>query len=53
MKIILIVDDVDPAQAGELMEIIEASMESRAGWLRNREYTLGALDTDCHPVERD
>lgn len=51
MKIVLIVDDVDPGQVGELMALVGESLEMHAGWLRNKEYTMGVLDHDCHPVE--
>lgn len=51
MKIVMIVDDVSPEEAREVMGIIGESMEKHAGWLRNKEYTMGVLDHDCHPVE--
>lgn len=50
MKIVVIVNDVDPAQAGELQDDIEDALYMGPGWLKDREYTLGVLDDNCQPI---
>ncbi len=44
MKIVLTVPDVDPAQAGELMDKINEAMFCEFEWKPGEEYEVGVVE---------